>query len=189
MDKFPDINILDKINSHKNLLDKINANRAEDQKIILGIKDGKLESKEQLKQRLKAIKTMSPFSCPGAMCYSTFIDPRTVEEEHICPHCGRNLKVVRSPKQEPLSKLQETISNIISEIKNIGYDIYVEHMCGECFKEKYGYIPIHKRYSFEIERAVSVEEDYLEHSNTISVLFFKFPDSENYTMNIVSLDD
>ena len=55
----------------KEVVKKYNSSKSEDKKILIVIKAHKAESKEELKKRLKAIKSFSSEDIPqtGAMCY------------------------------------------------------------------------------------------------------------------------
>ncbi|SKA58688.1 hypothetical protein SAMN02745213_00511 [Succinivibrio dextrinosolvens DSM 3072] len=186
----------------KKAVEDFNSEVKDSEKIIIGVKAHKAESKEELKKRLKSIAEYScdHFLSTGAMCYS----PAHTEARiytNICPHCGRmyqyGLYTYVDSRHNPHEIIQKKISEIVNEIKKIGYDIQVEHMCGFCYQQEYGKAPIHIEYSCEYEseeenlecESEKVYERILESNDSVSVLSFRFKSTDEYTRNIVSLED
>ena len=60
------------------------------------------------------------------------------------------------------------VDRYVDEIKALGYDVFVEHMCKNCYEKKYG----------KPENSVSV-----------NVLSFRHLDGESYITNLVSSED
>ena len=127
----------------KSAVDEFNSKVKDSEKIIIGVKAHKAESKEELKNRLKSIAEYfsEPSMWTGAMCYSP-MPPEEIILTHICPSCGRiyqyaaygygHGKYINGEH----GKLQEKITNVVNKIRKLGYDIQVEHMCGFCYQEK-----------------------------------------------------
>lgn len=139
---------------------------------IKGINNHKVESKAVLRERLEEI-AKSPteyFDFDGAMCYSRAFPNIEVTFEHICPTCGTKYKYkgwgfddFDNPDRYNIE--EKRIDKFVDEIKALGYDVFAEHMCEKCYKEKYG-------------------KD--ENSVSINVLNFKHIGDENYIINTVS---
>lgn len=202
--------------SIKNAVDDFNSRVKDSEKIIIGVKAHKAESKEQLKERLKSIADYSCdyFLSTGAMCYSPMM-PEEIILKHTCPTCGRIYQYAvwgyREGKiiQGEHSQLQKNITDVVNKIKQLGYDIQVEHMCGFCYLKKYGKVPVHIDYlgdyeydeyeEEELEDEEEIDDEYLDTNNakehilesndSVSVLAFRFSSNDEYTRNIVSLED
>ena len=142
---------------------------------IKGINNHKAESRNELKERLAEIA-----KCPtdylvfdGAMCYSRLFPNVEVTMEHKCPTCGTIYKY-KDWGYEDMEIIDRyvvedrKVDQYVDEIKALGYDIFVEHMCKNCYEKKYG----------KPENSVSV-----------NVLSFRHLDDENYITNIVNSKD
>lgn len=142
---------------------------------IIGINNHKVESKTILKERLEEI-AKSPteyFFFDGAMCYSRRFPNVEVTIEHKCPTCGTVYKYrdwgYEDMKVTDRYAIEEREVFQYAEVINaLGYDVFVEHMCKNCYKKKYG-----------------KEMDCV----SINVLNFKHVDDESYITNIVSSED
>ena len=170
-------------------VDEFNSGVKDSEKIIIGVKAHKAETKEQLKERLKSIAS---YSCEqklmtGAMCYRPSFPERKILEG-ICPKCGRKYQyeVWGSSKEEEHRRRQKKINSVVNKIKLLGYDIRVEHMCGYCYLQEYGTVPVYVQYLEDHDGATKVYEHILESNASVSVLLFRFDPSGEYTRNIVS---
>ena len=185
--------------SIKRTVDDFNSRVKDSEKIIIGVKAHKAESKEQLKERLKSI---ADYSCEqklltGAMCYRPAIPPVIPQDkakqklDNVCPRCGRKYQYeyCGDGKEGIHSRIQKKINGIVNRIKKIGYDIQIEHMCGFCYVKEYRKVPIHFIYLGKGDGTTKVFEHTLESNDSVSVLSFRFNPSEEYTKTIVSFAD
>lgn len=142
---------------------------------IKGINNHKAESRNELKERLAEIA-----KCPtdylvfdGAMCYARRFPNVEVTIEHKCPTCGTIYKY-KDWGYDDIEKIDRyvvedrKVDQYVDEIKALGYDVFVEHMCKNCYEKKYG---------------------KLENSVSVNVLSFRHLDDESYITNIVSSED
>ena len=166
------------INDEKNEIDSMLENMkyfTEHGEPIKGINNHKAESRSELKERLAEIA-----KCPtdylvfdGAMCYSRRFPNVEVTIEHKCPTCGTIYKY-KDWGYDDIEKIDRyvvedrKVDQYVDEIKALGYDIFVEHMCKICYEKKYG---------------------KLENSVSVNVLSFRHLDDESYITNIVNSKD
>ena len=142
---------------------------------LIGINMQKVESKADLSKRLTEI-AKSPtehFEFDGAMCYSIAFPNKEIVLTYRCPTCGTVYKYKErgyehSTYIDSYSIEQGTIDKYVNEIKSLGYDVYVEHLCEKCYLDKYG----------KDKKGIS-----------ISLLHFKHIDENSDIINIVSSDD
>ena len=142
---------------------------------IQGINNHKAESKSVLKTRLSEI-AKSPTEYlffDGAMCYSTRLPHIEVTIEHKCPTCGATYKYKDwgfddKTKTDRYDVEDREVDRYVDEIKALGYDVFVEHMCQKCYEKKYG---------------------KTEYNVSVNVLNFRHLDDENYITNIVSSEE
>jgi len=142
---------------------------------IKGINYHKAESKSVLKDRLSEI-AKSPteyLMFDGAMCYSTRFPHVEVTIEHKCPTCGTTYKYKDrgyddKEKTDRYIVEDRKVDQYADEIKALGYDVFVEHMCQKCYEKKYG---------------------KTEYNVSVNVLNFRHLDDENYITNIVSSEE
>lgn len=142
---------------------------------IKGINNHRTEPKSVLRERLEEIaKGPTEFMFfDGAMCYSRVFPNVEVTIEHKCPTCGtvyiyKDWGFKNREATDRYAIEDRKIDQYVEEIKDLGYDVFVEHMCGTCYGKKYG----------KNEECVS-----------INVLNFKHVDDENYIVNPVSSID
>lgn len=142
---------------------------------IKGINNHKAESKSVLKARLSEIaKSPTEYMIfDGAMCYSRRFPNVEVTIEHKCPTCGTTYKYKDwgyddIEKTDRYAVEDRKVDQYVDEIKALGYDVFVEHMCKNCYEKKYG---------------------NPEDSLSVNVLSFKHLDDESYITNIVSSKD
>ena len=141
----------------------------------IGINNHRVESRTVLRERLEEI-AKSPtehFPFDGAMCYSRRFPNVEVTIEHKCPTCGTIYKYKtwgfdEKDNNDRYVDEDERVDKYVKEIKQLGYDVFVEHMCKSCYEQKYG----------KNEQCVS-----------INVLNFKHISDENYTINTVTSHD
>ena len=140
---------------------------------VLGMNNGKVESKAKLRERLAEVaKTPTEyFYHDGAMCYCPAPPDKEAVYKHKCPTCGTiyeyNEEFYRYDSDRYAIN-EERINKYVDEIKALGYDASVEHMCSRCYKEEYG-----------------VEKPDL----SISVFHFKHMDEVNDIVNVVNPED
>ena len=142
---------------------------------IQGINNHKAESKSVLKTRLSEI-AKSPteyLMFDGAMCYTTRLPHIEVTIEHKCPTCGATYKYKDwrfddKTKTDRYDVEDREVDRYVDEIKALGYDVFVEHMCQKCYEKKYG---------------------KTEYNVSVNVLNFRHLDDENYITNIVSSEE
>ena len=142
---------------------------------IQGINNHKAESKSVLKTRLSEI-AKSPTEYlffDGAMCYSTRLPHIEVTIEHKCPTCGATYKYKDwrfddKTKTDRYDVEDREVDRYVDEIKALGYDVFVEHMCQKCYEKKYG---------------------KTEYNVSVNVLNFRHLDDENYITNVVSSEE
>lgn len=167
----------------KEIIEKFNSEVNDSEKIIIGVKAHQAETREQLKERLKTIDSYSGNLMQSiAMCYSPAFNFKKKKLKNVCPKCGRAYRYEvcdwGSGDADELSHLREQkrISTVVNKIKKLGYDIQVEHMCGLCFLNEYG-------------QSDKAKGHRIEPNNSVSILSFRFSASDEYTKNIVYLDD
>jgi len=142
---------------------------------IKGINNHKAESRSELEERLAEIaKSPTDYLVfDGAMCYSRRFPNVEVTIEHKCPTCGTIYKY-KDWGYDDIEKIDRyvvedrKVDQYVDEIKALGYDIFVEHMCKICYEKKYG---------------------KLENSVSVNVLSFRHLDDESYITNIVNSKD
>ena len=140
---------------------------------VIGMNNGRVESKAKLRERLAEVaKTPTKyFYFDGAMCYSPAFPDKEAVIKHKCPTCGTIYKYkeqIYSYSSDRYAIDEELISKYVDEIKALGYDISVEHMCSGCYEKKYG---------------------IAEPGLSISVLHFKHIDEDTDIVNIVDPED
>lgn len=143
--------------------------------LIKGINNHKVESKMKLRERLTGLaKSPKEFLFfDGAMCYSRRFPDVEATIEHKCPTCGKIYKYKDwvyddNVFSDRYAFEERRVDERVAEIKALGYDVFVEHMCKSCYEKKYG-----------------VKENRI----SINVLNFKHVDDESYITNIVSSED
>ena len=111
----------------------------------IGINNHKIESKDELKSRLTEIAKCPTeyFIFDGAMCYSRRFPNIEATIEHKCATCGTvyKYKSYTFGEREAADRYSDEESKIdqyIKEIKRLGYDVKVDHMCENCYEKKYG---------------------------------------------------
>lgn len=141
--------------------------------LIIGINNGKVESREKLRERLAEVAKHPTefFYFDGAMCYSPAFPDKECVIKHKCPSCGAIYKYKEKTfgfATDRYAINEKRINKYVDEIKALGYDVYVEHMCSRCYEKKYG-----------------VAEPGL----SLSVFHFKHIDEDSDIVNIVDSDD
>ena len=160
-------------------IERINALQEELKKqMVIGMYNRKAESKETLTDRLLGIFKMPSIPIrddrfPNAMCYCPAFPDKTVTITHKCPTCRckyeYELTVYDGERKYDRYRQEEsTIDDYVHQIKDMGYDVKVEHMCKSCYQKKYK----------KIEDSISV-----------NVLYFKYNGDGDYTINVVTAED
>ncbi len=171
----------------KEAVDNYNKSHSESGKILIGLVSHKVESKETLKERLKALAKIPKNDLPltGAMCYSPGMRyPETLT--HTCPNCGREYEYSSGffGSSKTHGQIQEEISQIVEKIKSLGYDIYVKHMCELCYAKEFGTEPVLREYYSKTK----FNDVHMRENSSVSVLYFRFNQDEEYVRNVVSLE-
>lgn len=144
--------------------------------MVIGMYNRKAESKETLAERLQGISKlplMEPNRFPNAMCYCPAFPEKTVTVTHRCPTCRTKYEYELSlyggeRKYDKYVEEERNIDDYVSQIKKMGYEVKVEHMCKTCYQKRFN----------------KIEDSY-----SVSVLYFKYKKEDDYTVNVVTIED